>query len=236
MKQRLLELNSVQKGFSIVEVLVVLAIIVTVGAAASYYFSGHQKLYKTDDQTLLIADFLQEARQRSLTQRETMRVEIDLTDNQIRLIDENDVTTSDDDEVLKAMALYFPNEVRMDMRPNNIAYNPPEPLPVPTANFVPSVYPPSATHQVCTLRFLSNGTVSDGGTNPIGDGAIVRGATIHVWQPSAENPDESSIARALTVIGSTGSVRLWEYDPGFPGSNKWKDSRRVGTYGTNPQN
>ncbi|MEO6587960.1 MAG: prepilin-type N-terminal cleavage/methylation domain-containing protein [Pyrinomonadaceae bacterium] len=225
-----------QKGFSLIEVLVVLTLILSVGATASYYLNGHKKLYKTDDQTLLIADLLQEARQRSLTQRETMRVEIDLTENHIRLIDENKVRTSDDDVVLRILPVYFPNEVRIDRRAANIGYNPPEPLPVPTAAFLPSVYPSSTTHQVCTLRFQSDGTVVDAGTNSTGTGAVISGVTIHIWQPNGDNPDESSIARALTVIGSTGSVKLWEFDPSFPNDNKWKDSRRAGSYGGNPQN
>lgn len=236
MKYMFLNLSKNQNGFSLVEVLLVLTLIVFVGGAASFYLSGHKKLYKPDDQTLQIADILQEARQRSLTQRETFRVEIDLTENQVRLIDENGVTTADDDKVLKILTLYFPNEVRIDRRADNIAINPPEPLPVPTATYLPSVYPLSTTHQVCTLRFQSNGTVTDGGNNATGDGAIVSGVTLHIWQPSSENQNFFSIARALTVIGSTGSVRLWEYDPAFPGDNKWRDSRRVGSYSGNPQN
>ncbi len=222
-------------GFSLVEILVVLTLILLLGGSASFYLSGHKKLYKTDDQTLLIADILQEARQRSLTQRETMRVEIDLTDNKVRLIDENSVATADDDVVLKVLPIYFPNEVRMDKRAGNIAYNPPEPLPIPTAAFSPSVYPKSATHQVCTLRFQSNGSVSDGGNNATGDGAVISGLTLHIWQPDNNNPDNSSTARALTVIGSTGSIRFWEFDSNFPNTNKWKDSRRVGNYSGNPQ-
>lgn len=235
MKYKFPDVSNNQSGFSLVEVLLVLTLIVFVGGAASFYLSGHQKLYKPDDQTLQIADILQEARQRSLTQRETLRVEIDLTENQVRLIDENGVTTADDDEVLKILPLYYPNEVRIDKRADNIAYNPPEPLPVPTAAFLPSVYPSSTTHQVCTLRFQSNGTVTDGGNNATGDGAIVSGVTLHIWQPDSENQNDFSIARALTVIGSTGAVRLWEFDSGFPGENKWKDSRRVGSYSGNPQ-
>lgn len=235
MNHKFLVVSKIQSGFSLVEVLIVAALIVLVGSSAAFYLNAHKKLYKPDDQTLLVADILQEARQRSLTQRETMRVEIDLTDNEIRLIDENTVTTADDDEVIKVLPIYFPNEVRIDSRSENIAYNPPEPLPVPTANFLPSVYPPSATHQVCTLRFQSNGTVTDGGNNATGDGAIVGGVTLHIWQPKSENPAEYSIARALTVIGSTGSIRLWEFDESLPFENKWKDSRRVGSYGGNPQ-
>lgn len=235
MKEKFLLGSENQSGFSLVEVLIVLALILLIGSSAAFYLNAHKKLYKPDDQTLLIADILQEARQRSLTQRETMRVEIDLTDNQIRLIDENTVRTADDDKVLKVLPVYFPNEVRIDSRADNIAYNPPEPLPVPTAKFLPSVYPPSATHQVCTLRFQSNGTVTDGGNNATGDGAVVGGVTLHIWQPNSENTNVSSIARALTVIGSTGSIRLWEFDESLPNENKWKDSRRVGSYGGNPQ-
>ena len=235
MRYKFLELTLNRKGFTLVEILVVLTLIIFVGATASFYLSNHKKLYKTDDQTLLIADILQEARQRSLTQRETMRVEIDLTDNEVRLIDENSVSTADDDELLKTLAVNFPNEVRMDDRAGNISYNPPEPMPIPSAVYIPSVYPTSSTHQVCTLRFQSNGTVTNSGNNETGGGAIVGGVTLHIWQPSSENPDEFSIARALTVIGSTGSIRIWEFDSSFPGDNKWKDSRRVGSYGGNPQ-
>ncbi|MGI9056895.1 MAG: pilus assembly FimT family protein [Pyrinomonadaceae bacterium] len=235
MRYKFLELSMNRSGFSLVEILVVLTLIIFVGATASFYLNNHKKLYKTDDQTLLIADILQEARQRSLTQRETMRVEIDLTDNEVRLIDENSVDTADDDQLLKTLVISFPNEVRMDSRAGNIAYNPPEPLPIPTAVYKPSVYPTSATHQVFTLRFQSNGTVSDGGNNATGVGAVVGGVTLHIWQPDNENPNESSIARALTVIGSTGSIRIWEFDQSFPGANKWKDSRRVGSYSGNPQ-
>lgn len=235
MKNKFLELHLEQKGFSLVEILVVFTLILILGGTASYYLNNQKKLYKTDDETLLVADILQEARQRSLSQRETMRVEIDLTENHIRLIDENTVATAADDEVLKILPVYFPNEVRLDRRANNIGYNPPEPLPVPNAVFLPSIYPSSATHQVCTLRFLSNGTVVNGGNNATGNGAIVNGMTIHIWQPKPENPNEFFIARSLTVIGSTGSVRLWEFDPLFPNTNKWKDSRRAGSYGGNPQ-
>ena len=220
-----------QSGFSIVELLIAFGLVTTIGLAASFYLRGQKRLYKPDDQTLLITDILQEARQRSLTQRETMRVEIDLTENHIRLIDENSVTTVDDDKVLRVLPLYYPNEVRMDKRPNNIAYEPPEPLPVPSAVFAPSVYPSSATHQVCTLRFMSNGTVTNGGNNGTGDGAVPVGFTLYVWQPDQSNANNSTMSRALTILGSTGSVRFWEFDPNFPNANKWKDSRRVGNYG-----
>lgn len=234
MARKFLEKYRVQNGFSLIEVLVTLTLVVLVGLSASFYLSSHKRLYKIDDQTLLLTDILQEARQRSLTQVETMRVEIDLTENRVRLIDENGVASADDDVVLRTLPVHFPNDVRMDRRPNNIAYNPPEPLPVESAVYAPSVYPSSATHQVCTLRFLNNGTVTNGGNNATGNGATAMGFTLHVWQPKTETPNESSQSRALTVIGSTGSIRVWEFDPNSPDANKWKDSRRTGSYAGNP--
>lgn len=208
-----------QRGFSLIEILVALTLVSLVGVSASYYFGNHKKLFKVDDQTLQITDILQEARQRALTQKETMRVEIDLVENHVRLIDENGIATADDDKVLRTFPIHFPNEVRIDRRPLNIGYEPPEPLPVPAAVFTPSVYPSSATHQVATLLFLSNGTVSNG--------SIVTGTSIYVWQPSANNANEAAQARSITVIGSTGAIRTWEFDPNFPQPNKWKDSRRA---------
>lgn len=220
-----------QDGFSVIEILLVLGIIMVISGASVFYLSAHQKLYKTDDQTLVIIDFLQEARQRSLTQRETMRVEIDIIDNSIRLIDENTTATENDDAVLKEHNLYLPNDVRMDRRPNEISDNPPEPLPVSTAVFSPSVYPSSGAHRVCTFRFQSNGTILDAGNNATGNNASIAGATLHIWQPDKTNNDQSTVARAITLIGSTGSIRLWEYDRASTQTNKWKDSRRISSYG-----
>ncbi|MEP6848392.1 MAG: hypothetical protein ABI999_06020 [Acidobacteriota bacterium] len=232
MNQRSKIIVSAEAGFSLIELLAVVTVIVALGGISIFYLVGHQKAYKTDDQSLLITDVLQEARQRSLTQRRTMRVEINRTTNSVRLIDENtDATSPTDDNVLKVVNLVNPVDVVVGPPPGNIAYNPPEPLPNPTAVFIPSVYPTSAAQSVCTLRFRSDGTVTNAGNNAIGTGAVMTGATIHVWEPIRATPANADIARSITVIGSTGTIRLWEFDSQLTGANKWKDSRRYGTYG-----
>lgn len=218
-------------GFSLLELLVVLVIVTILVTISIFYASAHQKLYKPDDQSLQITDILQEARQRSLTQRETMRVEISLTGSRARLIDENDDDTADDDVVLKTVILLPATDVTIAARPSNISYNPPEPLPAPLANFEQSVYPTSLTEDVCTMRFMSNGTVTDAGNDDTGTGAIVTGVSLHVWSPRASDNTSSDIARAITVIGSTGTIRLWEHDESLTTTNKFKDSRRYGSYG-----
>lgn len=219
------------KGFSMVELLIVLTVITILLGISLFYISGHQALYKPDEQSLKIIDVFQEARQRSLTQRETMRVEIDLSANLVRLIDENQVTTADDDFVIRSFVLQPQTEINMSSRPPDITTSPVDSMPIPIAQFRPSVYPTSAGNNVCTFRFLRNGTVVNEGTDPIGSNATTAGSTLFIWSPKKDVAGESEIARAITVIGATGSVRFWEYNRGVADANKWKDSRRMSIYG-----
>jgi prepilin-type N-terminal cleavage/methylation domain-containing protein len=219
------------RGFSILEVLIVLTIISLLSALSFFYLSSHQRLFKPDEQALKIVDMLQEARQRSLTQRETMRVEIDLTANVVRLIDENQTNTAEDDREIRRDTLAPASDVKMNERPPDISTNPPETLSVPPAQFKTSIYPSSSGHNVCTLRFRRDGSVVNEGTDAIGSNAAAAGMTLFVWSPKKDESNVSEIARAITVVGATGSVRVWEYDHEARASNKWKDSRRAGVYG-----
>lgn len=216
-------------GVTMVELLIVMAVIAVMSAVSLFYLTGHQKLYKPDEQLLRIADVLQEARQRAMTQRETIRVEIDKTANIVRLFDENTATSGNaDDKEVRRLTLLSTSDVRMDQAPTNITYNPPESVPVPIAVYKQSTYPASNGNQVCTLRFYSNGNVGDADSSPNVAGP---GATLYVWSPSSNNSTTSSIARAITITGATGAIRLWEFDPNSSNTNKWKDSRRTGAIG-----
>jgi prepilin-type N-terminal cleavage/methylation domain-containing protein len=225
--------KSAESGFSLLELLVVLVVLAIFVTISMFYYDGHRKLYRPDEQTLLITDIMQEAHQRSLTQRETMRVEINATDKMITLFDENVPNTPDDDSVVRAMSLPDPLSVTIGPRPGNITYNPEEPLPVPTAVFLPSVYTPSFGDSVCTLRFTRSGTVENAGNNSIATGATVTGSTVHIWSPVSGDPNTGDIVRAITIIGSSGTIRAWEFDEASEAANKWKDSRRAGTYAAN---
>jgi Tfp pilus assembly protein FimT len=214
------------------ELLAVITIIAVMGSVALFYAFAHKKLYQPDEQALQLADMLQEGRQRALTQRRTMRVEINLTTNMARLYDENlDATSSSDDVLLKGLTLFSPVNVRVDTRPSQITYNPPELLTVNNASYRTSVYTASAGQNVCTIRFLSNGQAVDAGTNAIGTGAVPTGVTLHIWSPNKADNTKSDIARSITVLGATGVIRLWDFNPNSAAGNKWEDSRRSSTYG-----
>ncbi len=219
-------------GFSIVELLVVVSIIAIMSTVVLFYAFAHKKLYQPDDQALQLADILQEGRQRALTQRRTMRVEINISNYTAKLYDENVLSnTANDDVLIKAMTLFQPTNVKVNTRPSEIGYNPPELMQVPNAVFKASVYPPSISQNVCTIRFLANGSAVDAGNNAIGTGAVPTGVTLHIWAPNKANPAQSDIARSLTVLGATGVIRLWEFDHSSTAPNKWKDSRRSSSYG-----
>lgn len=221
-----------QFGFSVIELLVVITIIAVMGSVALFYANAHKKLYQPDEEALQLSDMLQEARQRALTERRTMRVEINLTTNAARLYDENrDATTSSDDVLIKGLTLFTSANVRLDTRPSEIGYNPPELMTVPNAIYQSSVYTPSVGQNVCTIRFLSNGQAVNAGTNAIGTGAVPTGVTLHIWSPNKTYPTTSDIARSITILGATGVIRLWEFDHTSTATNKWKDSRRSSTYG-----
>lgn len=216
-----------QSGFSTAELLVVVMITSIMTSVSLYYLYYHEKLYKPDEQAAYIIDILQEARQRALTQKTTMRVELDLTDNVARLINEETTAISTDDTILRTVKLKVAKEVTISQKPSNITPNPVEPSPVPIVEFKNNtIYPPSLSHRVATIRFRKDGTVTDAGTNDLGGSANITGVTIYVWQPDDVLPEKSSIARAITIIGSSGAIRLWNYYPNNPTNAQWKDTRR----------
>lgn len=217
-----------QQGFSLIELLVMMILILIVSTVAIFYLTGHRKLYNTDEQALQVIDLIQEARQRALTQREILRVEINLTTNTGRLINENDPLVATDDRLIRQVSFKSVGNVRLDIRPTNVTTAPPETLPAPTAVFTGSLHPLSAGNNVATFRFLADGTVRNAGTNAVGANSVPTGSTLYIWKPKAGSPNESDLTKAITILGATGSVRMWDFAKAPDGSMYWKDSRRSG--------
>jgi prepilin-type N-terminal cleavage/methylation domain-containing protein len=218
-------INSGENGFSMIELMVVTVLILIITTVSLIYLTGTRKLYNTDQEALQVVDLVQEARQRALTQRETLRVEIDLTSNIGRIINENASGNVVDDKVIRQISLQPSSNVRIDMRPTNITSAPPEAIPAPIAVFAGSQHPLSAGHNVATFRFMPDGTVKDAGTNGLGANSVVTGATLYIWKPKTGSTTESDLAKAITIIGSTGSVRMWDW-ASAPAGYYWRDSRR----------
>ncbi|MEK7723051.1 MAG: prepilin-type N-terminal cleavage/methylation domain-containing protein [Acidobacteriota bacterium] len=204
--------KSTQAGFSLIELIIVLLVVCILSVLTLMAFKGEKK-FLADSEAYLILDVFNEARQRALTQHETMRVEINKTTNTIRLIAENNPGVATDDQIVRTLILEHPNYVVTDQAPTNIANSPTEGSPVPALSFTASVHPLSASQQVATLRFLRNGKVVNAGSNEIGSNAALTGATIFVWMPNYSDSGAplatGSVIRAITVLGSTASTKYW---------------------------
>ena len=209
------KLNTIKQsemGFSILELIVVIAIIAVVSVVAILSFST-PKMYEAEAQTMYIADYFQEARQRALSERQTMRVEIDDTVKAIRLIDENDPTNVNDDVILKSRP-FLQQGVFVGSRPANVTTDPTELAPAPVRAFQTSNHPLSNGNRVITLRFERRGIVSNGGTVPNGSDAVATGATIYVWSKyvndNTATPSQGQVMRAVTVLAGSGSSKMWK--------------------------
>lgn len=199
-----------ESGFSFLELIIVVLLISILSVFTLLSFKAEKK-YLADTQASQIIDVLHEARQRSLTQQETMRVEINQTRKTVRLIAEGEPGSASDDKELKSVPLQDTKYVVVGAMPTNVSKTPEEMSPTPALKFKKSVYPLSNGDSVATLRFVRTGKVLDAGSNAIGDNSTLTGATIYVWMPdysSAGQPLTSGvIIRAITVQGTSGASK-----------------------------
>jgi Tfp pilus assembly protein FimT len=201
------------RGHSVIELLIVVSIIVILTAVTIFSLNGNKAAYKADDQALRILDFIREANSRALTYREVTRLEIDTTDNEIRIIDENLSTTSTDDKEIRSMPLEKGVEVVIDKTPSGITVpNPP--------NYAAATYATDSIghlegstmvtgHRVWSMRFKADGTV-------VNNSNAVTSATLFIYPPlSASTLDtarSTKLVRAITIFGGSVGVKLWKYN------------------------
>lgn len=209
MKKGLREKRNSERGVSIVEILVALVIIVVLGAISLPYITNYKKYYKSEDQTLKFIDVMREAAQLALTRRRSMRVEIDLTDNVMLIIDEKGTAA---DTLVKSIPLEPTREVRMDQAPTGITKpNPPNYTDAAFATDSIGHLVGSTTvtgHNVWMCRFQSDGSVLNAAGNPLN-------ATIYVWPPVSAGSTtirNKTEARAITLFGGSGAIRYWKHD------------------------
>ena len=205
--------SSSAQGFSVLELIVVIAIIGILAAVAFMSFSTPKK-YAADDQALKILDVLQEARQKALTQKRVMRVEFNNTTKQVRLINEYDTkamnsalaSDSSDDREIRSIP-FDVKYLNIGTKPSNVTTTvPTQTSPIPEIAFSTTTYPLSNGNSVKTLCFVKDGRVLDPGANGLcePDKDDLGGVTVYVY----EKPDasgKSKIIRAVTVNSITGA-------------------------------
>lgn len=197
-------------GFSLMELLIVFAVLAVLTAVSLPYLYSSRTLYRSEDQALKVMDLMREAGQLALTKRRTFRLEIDLTDNALLIIDENGSAAPD--TLVKSIPLEPAGEVRMDTIPTGVTK--PDPPDYNDAVFAADTLGHERGggtvmgHTVWAARFESNGSVVNAADIPIS-------VNLYLWPPKAagdDAPRRISEVRAITMFGGSGAVRYWKYD------------------------
>jgi prepilin-type N-terminal cleavage/methylation domain-containing protein len=164
-----------EEGFSLIELIIVMLVISILAVLSMMSFKSEKK-HAVDREALIVMDLLNEAKQRALTQHETMRIELNKTKNTITLITENTAGNAGDDQIIKSLPLQHQNYITFEKAPTNTSNTPVDSAPVPAVTFSASTHPLSLSDQVATLRFTQTGTVFNAGSNSVGTNATSTGA------------------------------------------------------------
>ncbi len=199
--------NAKIRGFSVAELLVVLAIIGIMSAISLPYIYSNRALYKSEEQAIRIMDLMREAAQTALNERRTIRFEIDATDSSVRIIEGGGVAS---DKLIKRIPLESSGVLRMDVNPDGILR--PNPPNYPAAVFAVDSLghmdgsTPVVGHNVWAIRFRSDGSVVTAGNVPVS-------ATVFIFPPGGGNTTSApSQVRGITLYGGSGAVRFWRYN------------------------
>ncbi len=202
-------MNNRQAGASVVEIVIVLVIMGILSAISLPYILNYKKLYKSEDQALKVIDLMREAAQTAITRRRTVRLELDLTDNALLLIDQNGTPSG---TLMKKIPLEMTKDLRIDTIPATITKpNPPNYTDVAFATDTVGHLVGVTTvtgHNIWAARFKSDGSVVTAADIPMS-------ANIYVWPPvspgSATARNKTEI-RAITMFGGSGAIRYWKHD------------------------
>jgi type II secretory pathway pseudopilin PulG len=182
-----------EDGYSLLQLLVVLSITIIMTGAAVFSLLPQRRAYGPDDAAGQVTNFLRDAYQRAISQRQTMKVQIDRSTMLIKIIDENTLPVGDEVEVRRAQ---LNNEISVNQPTvGGSALNPPA---------SPYNYPVAAySSNLWVARFRSDGSVVDASGNTLS-------ATIF-FSPVSLKTTDTNLIRAVTLYGPSGSIRFWRY-------------------------
>lgn len=182
-----------EDGYSLLQLLVVLSIAIILTAAAVFSLAPQRRAYRTDDAAGQVTNFLRDAYQRALSQRQTMRVQVDRSTMLIKIIDENTLPGGDEKEVRREKL--NPEVSVSQPTVGGSALNPP----ATPYNYPVAVY----SSNLWEVRFRSDGSVVDTAGNSVS-------ATLFFSLVNPKTTD-TNLIRAITLFGPSGSIRLWRY-------------------------
>lgn len=181
------------EGYSVIELLVVVALIITMTAITVFTLGHSRRSYRPDDAAAQVVNFLRDAYGRALSQRQTMSVSIDLDNQTITLIDENRLPLGDEIVIRRTPLI---DQVSLSQPTVGAAPVglPPGPYSYPSAVYAGNVW---------EARFRSDGSVVDTAGNTL--------SSTLFFSPINLTDNDSNLIRAVTLFGPSGSIRLWRF-------------------------
>src|ERR1041384_685969 len=194
-----------EDGYSMVELLVIVSVIIVLTAAAVFSLAPQRRAYSTDDAAAQVTNFLRDAYQRAISQRQTMKVQIDRSTMLMKIFDENTLPTGDEIEVRRAQLNPEISVSQPAVGGSSLAA-PASPYDYPVAVYSSNLW---------VARFRSDGSVVDVNGNTLS-------ATIF-FSPVSMKTNETNLIRAVTLYGPSGSMRFWRYTGSSfdAGGNSW---------------
>jgi len=187
---------SASSGFTMVELMVVAAIIAILAMVAILSYNPNKSAYRPDDTALQITRFMREATSLASAQRKRMRLEIDGTRRTLSLYNEEGSISPTDDVLVRQEILPNSTEVALT-QPSGVA------LPAAPYNYTLAAY--DTTTGIWKGYFQGDGTITDSSNLPLS-------ATFFFSPPGATSTSPSNLQiRAVTIFGPSGSIRLWKY-------------------------
>jgi len=183
-----------EAGFSLIELLIVIAMVVILTTISVFALRSSKRSYATDDEANQIVSFFREAHQRAISQRQTQRVTIDRVNLVVRLMDEGLLPGGDEVEIIRGKLN------------GTVAMTQPTiggtllPLPPAPYNYNSAVF----TASVAQFRFRADGSVVD----PLGNSV----SATFFFTPLDMNDQSGNLVRVVTLFGPSGSTRAWKYD------------------------
>jgi len=183
-----------EDGYSVIELLIIAAVVVILTGLSVFTLAPQQRAYRTDDAAGQITNFMRDAYHRALSQRQTMRVQVDRSNMVVTITDEGTLPGGDEVEVRRAK---LSNEISVNQPTVSSALLNPPAAPY---NYAVATY----TTNIWTARFRSDGSVVDTAGNSMS-------ATLFVSVANMKTT-ETNLIRAITVFGPSGSIRVWRYN------------------------
>lgn len=198
-----------QSGFSVVELMVVVIVMIIMTGVIVFSFRGNKRAYVADDEATKVLSFFREGYQRALSQRQAQRITIDRANRIIKLTDMGLLPGGDEVTINRGVISTGVSLVQPVIAGNPLAV-PPSPYNYASADF--------GTGESIDIYFLADGSV----TNATGfnNSSFAPTSFTFFFAPSTavntaagqSTATAGNLIRAVTLFGPTGSTKLWRFD------------------------